>query len=255
MVGVCDMMGRTHALTGWCGGLAVAPIVGADDFASTLVFAAVTTGAALLPDFDHPNARASRLLGPITRVVCAALRAVSRGAYRRTASGQDTNRKDPHRTLTHTFLFAFVLGGLVAALTALTGAVGVAVTAGLMVALAVDALGVWVLLAVVPGVVAAVVDPDSLNQLPVTLGAAVAVGCGVHILGDWVTEAPVPMLWPVPIRGRRWFPCNAPAFLRFRVDGPVEHLVVFPVFSVLAVLLVPGVLGTMVDVVEAVLSV
>jgi len=245
-------MGRTHALTGWCGGLVAAPLVGVSDTASALVFAVATTGAALLPDLDHVNARATRLLGPITWCVSKTLRGLSRLAYNTTATSVDSRRNDPHRTLTHTFLFSLALGGVVAAVTAMTGIVGALVTAGLLLLLAVDSLGPWMLAAAVPGVIGMLLDPDALAQLPAGLGVAVALGCVVHILGDWVTEAPVPMLWPVPIVGRRWFPCNAPAFIRFRVDGPVESRVVFPAFSVLALLLVPGVFGLVVDAVASI---
>ena len=248
-------MGRTHALTGWCGGLVAAPLVGVSDAASALVFAVGATGAALLPDLDHLNARATRLLGPITWCVSKALRGLSRLAYNTTATSADSRRNDPHRTLTHTFLFSLALGGVVAAVTAMTGVVGVLITAGLLLLLAVDALGPWMLAAAAPGVIGILLDPDALEQLPAGLGVAVALGGVVHILGDWVTEAPVPMLWPVPIVGRRWFPCNAPRFVRFRVDGKTETHLLAPLFTVLGVLLIPGVgdaAATMVDAMTAV---
>ena len=66
------MMGRTHALTGWCAGLVVAPLTGVDSIAQAVVFASTTAGFALLPDLDHPGARASKLLGPLTAAGTAA---------------------------------------------------------------------------------------------------------------------------------------------------------------------------------------
>src|SRR5690606_40666834 len=72
------MMGRTHALTGWCAGLAVAPAVGITTLSQALVFAATTAGYALLPDLDHPGARASKLLGPVTGGLSWLLRNASR---------------------------------------------------------------------------------------------------------------------------------------------------------------------------------
>ena len=71
------MMGRTHALTGWCAGLALAPAVGAGSVHKAVIFAATTAGFALLPDLDHPGASASRLLGWLTGALswlCAAFR-------------------------------------------------------------------------------------------------------------------------------------------------------------------------------------
>ena len=249
------MMGVTHALTGWCGGLVAAPLVGASHPTSVLWFAVATTGAALLPDLDHPKAKASRLLGPVTGLVSQRLRGMSRLVYAATATPVDANRKDPHRTLTHTLVFAVALGVVVAAVTAATGVVGALVVAGLMLLLAVDALGGWMLAAAVPGMVASVIDPDALEQLPTVLGVAVGLGCVVHILGDWVSEAPVPILWPAPIAGKRWYPCNAPRFVRFRVGGKAETHLLAPLFTVLGVLLIPGVgeaVAKMVDAMTAV---
>lgn len=249
------MMGRTHALTGWCGGLVAAPLVGATNTASVLVFAVATTGAALLPDFDHPNAKTTRLLGPATRLVGWALRRLSRLVYMATAAPSETGRKDPHRTLTHTLVFAVTLGVLVVSVTAATGVTGALVVAGLMLLLAVDALGGWMIFAAAPGMVAAAVDPGALEQLPVALGVAVGLGCVIHVLGDWASEAPVPMLWPIPIGGKRWWPCNAPKLFRFRVGGKAETHLLVPLFAALGVLLIPGVgeaVGRMVDVMAAV---
>ena len=63
--------GSHPSLTGWCAGLAVAPAVGITTLSQALVFAATTAGYALLPDLDHPGARASKLLGPVTEGVVA----------------------------------------------------------------------------------------------------------------------------------------------------------------------------------------
>src|SRR5438094_717505 len=73
------------------------------------------------------------------------------------------------------------------------------------------------------------------------LGIAVAAGCLTHCLGDALTEAGCPFLFPVPIAGETWYEIRPPRFLRFKTGKKVENRLIFPVFVLLGVLLVPGV--------------
>ena len=83
------MMGHSHALTGWCAGLAVAPLVGLHTLPEVLPFATAAAGYALLPDLDHPGATASRFLGPLTGLLSRLLRLCSRGLYALTKGPRD----------------------------------------------------------------------------------------------------------------------------------------------------------------------
>src|ERR1044071_2880623 len=147
------MMGRTHALTGWCAGLAVGPMVGADTIEQTMLFAVTTAGFALLPDLAHPHARASKLLGPFSRVLSWLLRHTSAALYKVTKGPRDEKRTGTHRHLSHTGLFAVGLGMLASAGTAAGGPYAVAAVAVLGLLLAEDALGDWMLLVSGAGVV------------------------------------------------------------------------------------------------------
>ncbi|WP_027941250.1 metal-dependent hydrolase [Amycolatopsis taiwanensis] len=246
-------MGRTHALTGWCAGLALAPTIGATTVHQAVAFAATTAGYALLPDLDHPGARASKLLGPITKALSWLLRKASAGLYQLTKGPRDERVKGTHRHLSHTFLFAALMG-----LAALYGtrAGGWYAVAGVVlfgVVLAADALGDWLLL--VAGAVTAwwafTADVDGeLEQLTGWLGVAVAAGCVTHCLGDAITEHGCPFLFPLPIAGETWYEVRPPSFLRFRTGKRVENQVLFPVFVVLGVLLVPGVWATIMHLFE-----
>ncbi|MDN5931948.1 MAG: metal-dependent hydrolase, partial [Pseudonocardia sp.] len=77
------------------------------------------------------------------------------------------------------------------------------------------------------------------------LGSAVTLGMIVHSVGDASTESGAPLLWPVPIRQRRWYPVGSPRPKRFRTGGRVEAWLVAPALTVatfvLAMLVVPGV--------------
>jgi membrane-bound metal-dependent hydrolase YbcI (DUF457 family) len=231
-------MGRTHALTGLCAGLALAPVMAAT-FAQSVLVAVVTAGYALLPDLDHPGARASRLLGPVTGLLSRAARAGSRWLYARTKGPRDERHRGEHRHATHTVAFA-VLAGIVAA--AGTWGAGAWVAAGITLLgtlLAVDALGDWLLPVVGIAGIAwwGAAGGDVLGELAgigPALGIAVAVGCVTHCLGDAVTLSGCPFLWPLLIAGETWYELRPPRWLRFRTGGAVETRAVFPGFVVLA---------------------
>ncbi|MGW4483852.1 metal-dependent hydrolase [Amycolatopsis sp. NPDC004368] len=239
-------MGRTHASTGWCAGLALAPAVGAGSVHQAVVFAATTAGYALLPDLDHPGASASRLLGWLTGALSWLLRRVSSAVYALTKGPRDEKVTGKHRHLSHTVLFAAGLGAL-ASWGASSGgpwAVFGVMLFGLL--LAEGALGDWLL----PVIIGAILwwyltaPPDhaaQLQEISGWLGIAVAVGCFVHCLGDSLTESGCPFLFPLPIAGETWYEIRPPKVFRLRTGKKVEKRLVFPAFVVVGVLLVPGV--------------
>ncbi|NIJ10197.1 membrane-bound metal-dependent hydrolase YbcI (DUF457 family) [Saccharomonospora amisosensis] len=253
------MMGRTHALTGWCAGLGLAPAVGLTSVAQVVVFASTTAGFALLPDLDHPHARASKLLGPLTGALSWLLRKASAGLYAVTKGPRDERVKGTHRHLSHTLLFAVALGAGTAAATAAGGPWAVAGVVVLGLLLAEDALGDWLFPVAGAGVVWWVHEnsPGVLAQLDTVsgwLGIAVAAGCFTHCLGDALTESGCPFLFPVPIAGETWYELRPPAWLRFRTGKTVETKVLFPAFAVLGVLLLPGVWNALVGFVQDVVA-
>jgi hypothetical protein len=239
------MMGRTHALTGWCAGLGVSQLVGATAIHQAVLFAVTTSGFALLPDLDHPHARASKLLGPFSRALSWLLRHASAGLYQVTKGPRDERKRGTHRHLSHTVLFAAGLGLAVSAGTEAGGPYAVAAVAVLGLLLAEDALGDWMLIVSAAGVVwwLSQAGPDplaDLGHMSGMLGWAVAVGCFTHCLGDAITESGCPFLFPVPIAGETWYELRPPKPLRLRTGKKVERLVVFPLFVVVGILLIPG---------------
>jgi membrane-bound metal-dependent hydrolase YbcI (DUF457 family) len=238
-------MGSTHALSGWCAGLAVAPALGLSPV-PTVVFATVTAGYALAPDLDCGSATASRLLGPVTGLVSTGLRAASRTLYAATKGPRDENWSGEHRHLSHTVLFALAAGGLTALATALGGSWATLAVLLFGVLLAQAALGDWIALVAAGGglVLALHGFTAALDDTRPWLWIAVTLGCVTHVAGDGLTLAGVPALAPIPIRGEVWFELGSPRVLRFRTGGTVEHRFVFPVFAVLGVLLLPGVWDT-----------
>lgn len=245
------MMGRSHALSGWCAGLAVAPLIGLTTVAEVVPFAAATAGYALVPDLDHPGASASRLLGPITEAVSTVVRAFSGVLYNVTKGPRDEDSTGKHRHATHTLAAAIGLGVLAASLgdRGKWAVLAVAVT-GLV--LAADVLGDWIILVVLaaagwsvagttlPGTPAADAVQAGLTEIGGWIGVAVGLGMFVHCLGDSLTRSGCPWLWPLPIRGETWYELRLPKLLRFRTGSWVERLLIAPVLVAAGVLLLPG---------------
>ncbi|MEV5962412.1 metal-dependent hydrolase [Kribbella sp. NPDC051952] len=247
------MMGRSHAVSGWCAGLAVAPLIGLTSVAEMVPFAAATAGYALVPDLDHPGASASRLLGPVTRLVSGAVRTFSGVLYNLTKGPRDEDSTGKHRHATHTLAAAIGLGILAASLgdRGKWAVLAVAVT-GLL--LAADALGDWIIFVALggaawsvtgtalPGTTAADAVQAGLSEIGGWIGMAVGLGMFVHCLGDSLTRSGCPWLWPLPIRGETWYELRLPRLFRFSTNSWVERLLIVPALTVAAVLLLPGAL-------------
>jgi hypothetical protein len=190
--------------------------------------------------------------GWVTEWLSVGLRALSARVFAATRTARDQDSEGTHRHLSHTALFAAATGGAAALGTAVAPwwAVLVPVVVGAL--LAARTLGRWALLAAaVPLAWGVLAGGDVLLPIRGWIGVAVALGCVVHVLGDALTRAGVPVLWPLPIRGQRWFRIGSPRCVRFAAGGDGERLVVFPVFVLLGVLLVPGVLPVVVSAVGA----
>ena len=255
------MLGPAHATSGaalWLAGAALWQHTGHHvDLPVVLVGAAVCAGAALLPDLDHPGslstrdgATAVRAFGPLGEAVGHTLSAASLAIYNGTRGHRDPVKTGGHRTFTHTVAFA-VLAGVAAWLGCMssapvgfagrTWAAGQLVGLGLMWAmlhLALIGLGEkqvkrarsrWGLLGVFA--LSGAVTAATAYFLPPAhgypwLGPTVAAGCLAHLAGDAITKAGVPALWPMRVRGRRWYDVALPGMLRVDAGGVMANLVV-----------------------------
>jgi membrane-bound metal-dependent hydrolase YbcI (DUF457 family) len=172
------------------------------------VMAAISAGFSLLPDIDSPRATASTALGP---VVHRFIHRLCKKAVDSTALGRDRSYirfkvikgHDPyHRTLTHTLAVAVILGLSVYGL-ALLGILSTALVAMsgvlLLWPLYRKTIGLVILGSALTGVGAA------LYLDPWLLAVAATGGYVSHIVADGCTMAGVPALWPLKIKGKRWW--------------------------------------------------
>lgn len=247
------MMNRSHVTSGLAVGLLVGHLVGLTTVLEIAPFAIVTAGYAMFPDLDCGGSSASRLLGPVTSGLSWGLRRASACLYRHTRGPRDKPGAGQHRHLTHTLAFCLLFAGVAEAVVVAWGMWAAVAFLAFGVLAAIDRLGTWLFVPV--GVVvlawgataaashAPMVDVVSANTRWVAL--AVGLGCVTHILGDAVTLAGVPVLFPLSIRRARWYPVGTPHWMRFRAGGDTEVRYVFPVLVVCTVLAglvaVPGV--------------
>ena len=227
-------MGRQHCLTGVIAGCGVAACVPWAPLGWRVLAVAVTAGASLLPDLDHPGATAARSLGWITRWVAKGVGVVSLIAYHATREpGDPAERESGHRLLTHTIPGAVLVSLAAVSLCLLhpvAGASLCALLAGLL------ALGMKVTGGAFAGVAGWVawwlLEHQSGWWWLIPVG--VLVGCVTHILGDTVTAYGTPLLWPLVSQGMRWRAVTTPA--TFRAGDAVESFLVAPLLTVAAVI-------------------
>lgn len=219
------MMGKSHAATGAFAGAATtaayAQLTGTDPTPALMVAGIATgAGAALLPDLDHPNSTATHSLGPLTRLLCLILRPISRLTYKTTGTKYDDG-EGSHRALTHTALFALLIGALVAVAATRWDAVTAAVlwlttslTLRSLVAhmdLNVRQRDITTLLGVSAAAAAITAALMWLEDVSAPyLGICLSVGMIVHVLGDMITKERAPLLWPLNINGKRWWDLGLP---------------------------------------------
>ncbi|WP_329390947.1 metal-dependent hydrolase [Streptomyces sp. NBC_01716] len=251
------MMGPAHSLSGAAAWLGVGAAAAAADRAMPwpvlVVGALICAGAALAPDLDHKSATISRAFGPVSKAVCEIVDKLSFAVYKATKKPADARRTGGHRTLTHTWLWAVLIGGGASAMAILGGRWAVLALLFIHMVLAVEGLLwraarvssdvlVWLLGATSAWILAGVLDKpgngaDWLFTAPgqeyLWLGLPIVLGALVHDIGDALTVSGCPILWPIPVGRKRWYPIGPPKAIRFRAGSWVELKVLMPLFMLL----------------------
>jgi membrane-bound metal-dependent hydrolase YbcI (DUF457 family) len=261
------MMGPAHSLSGaaaWLGVGAAAAAAGHEmPWPVLVVGALICAGAALAPDLDHKAATISRAFGPVSRVLCEVIDKLSYAVYKSTRKAGDARRSGGHRTLTHTWVWAVLIGAGASALAVIGGRWAVLGILFVHMVLAVEGLLwraarvssdvlVWLLGATSAWILAEILNKpgngaDWLFTAPgqeyLWLGLPIILGALVHDIGDALTVSGCPILWPIPIGRKRWYPLGPPEAMRFRAGSWVELKVLMPVFMMLGGLGGLGALG------------
>ncbi len=210
-----------------------------------IIGAVMCSGAALLPDLDHPQSTVSRTFGPVTQGLSNGVNALSGFVYRTTRTKRDPKRDGGHRGLTHTLVFALVVTVLTTAVVQTSQHWALPAVMFFFSGLAVrglmhewhpkrDALLITVVSFILTVLCLRWIDRGDDMQAA-AMGIAVGLGCVAHYLGDAITEQGCPMLWPVPIGGKTWYPVAPPKPMRMQTGGKVEMTIIGPGLTVLAI--------------------
>ncbi|HVV23035.1 MAG TPA: metal-dependent hydrolase [Pseudonocardiaceae bacterium] len=250
--------GPTHAVMGLAAWGAVSLLAVTHgvtvDTQTWIAGAALTSGAALLPDLDHPPSTVARSFGPLTKVISHGVDSASAGIYNIIRLKGDPHRHDGHRTFTHTAVFAALAGMVTASLVLLHNPWVTAALLFFFTGLSVRGLlHEWNHAAdtFVVIVMSGFLTWQCWKWLHTGgdkaswVGLSVLVGCLAHCVGDAVTEDGCPILWPLPLGRHLWYPIGLPKPMRYRTGGKVELLFVGPLCTVLSVWLAALVLQQM----------
>ncbi|SJZ38207.1 LexA-binding, inner membrane-associated putative hydrolase [Marinactinospora thermotolerans DSM 45154] len=253
----------TGAFAGLAASAAVTALGGASPDGWTLVGGAlVGAGAALVPDLDHPDSTATRSQGPFTRWLSTGVRALSAQVYLATRTRWDRSSDGTHRYLFHTPACALALGLIVGVTAALWWQVA-AVVVWFTLSLALRGLGrclpagpartavtswlglfgprrrgggmlrpatryrlvEWASVSIGAALLTALLFNAGSHLAGAPVGAALALGMIVHVLGDALTRSAVPLAWPVAVKGQRWRMVGAPRSLRFSTGSWQEVVI------------------------------
>ena len=251
------VMGPTHAMSGaalWLVGSAVATAAfGIDQSSAELVVGTIAvSGAALYPDIDcagkvtenKGGSTVARSFGVASLFVAECVERLCYWFYLLTKTKKDKKRKNGHRTFTHTAVHALLVGLGVGLLAAKFGKPAVIAILFILTGFAVRGLlptavnkKGWL---ITTGVALAS-SYGMYHLLPENrsywiLGLAMGLGCFIHILGDMITKMGSPLLFPIPIKKRRWADLGLPRDIALRAGGKGENKILLPILTGVVVL-------------------
>jgi len=256
------MMGPSHAMSGAAAWLAASTLYAAETHtplngAVLVLGTTVAAGAALAPDLDNYSSTVVSAFGIVGKGVGRLVDALSVAIYNLTKSSREEVKDGGHRTFFHTAVAAVLAGVGVSLLTLSTAPAHIAgqsLTWGQVWSVLVMAvflnLGLSGLFAKVItkyrakygptaimalSIIAAIVTfyllPEHNHQAYSWLGIAVGFGWFVHLLGDAITKAGVPLFWPIRIHRKAWYDVSLPSIFRITAGGAVETYLLLPIFT------------------------
>lgn len=260
------LMGPTHALSAVAFSLLVTWL--ASDFMfetvlksrDTIVFIAaiiIIVGSALMPDLDAVKSTSINVLGVAGSILSTGMRAFS-SLIQGIIKGPSDKSSDPHRGFWHTLVAAFLVGLLVKALTSINTVLfsfrGKDISISTLIVLFIIYMSIKLVLASLfksfynknkspSGQLGMSIGSFIVSVLLVFMLAsntdyswvagAVVFGWIAHIFGDMLTVAGVPVLFPLKIRGKRWWDLRFP--LGIKAGGTIEMGVIIPLFMIIII--------------------
>lgn len=260
------MMGKSHAMSASAVALGTAAIgigpidAGTTSLAVVALYTAVMVGGSLWPDWDSNSSTVVRSFGIFGRAIYQFVNAIGLLIYNITKTKRDKPKEGGHRTFFHTPVAAILTGFVISGLSSLPGTMpifGKNYTTGQVFSLIIMWLFMYVgltgifeksikkarkkfgiyslmLISLIATFLVGRFMPENENYW--WLGIAAVLGIFIHQLGDMITKMGLPMLWPLKIRGKRWYDVSLPSFMRIEAGGAFENTFLFPLFLFLTIL-------------------
>lgn len=261
------LMGPTHALSAVAFALLATwlasdfmfdTVLQSKDFIVFISAIIIIIGSALMPDLDAVKSTSINVLGFIGAGLSTAMRGFS-SIVQGLIKGPYDKSSDPHRGFWHTLVSAFLVGGLFAGLTSINVEVFTfrdnSITIATLIVLLIIYISIKLALASLfksfynknkssTGKLGMTIGAFAISAILVVLlpsnidytwvGGAVTFGWIAHLLGDMMTVSGVPLLFPLKIKGKRWWDIRLP--LGIKAGGFIETAVLIPMFSIIIII-------------------
>lgn len=216
----------------------------------------IILGSSKLPDLDNTKSSAKTALGIVGNILSALSRSLSDTIYNISKSKYDNKESNPHRGFFHTLLSGILIFFLVYVSTLSQKEINIM---GTKMTISMVVATFWILLSLqiaFPDILKnkkkkqGVLSSEAINSLiclflaaiitkmasQVTpsfswLAFAISFGQITHIMGDMFTAMGAPFLFPLPIKGKRWFMLR---IIKFKSGGEAEKTYLLPAFSTIA---------------------
>lgn len=226
----------------------------------TILFVMTSIGAGNIPDLDNTASRAKSDLGIFGGLLSTVFRASSKTIQVLIKTKYDDPDPNPHRGFWHTIPAALLMGFGVYSLTLISFEITLPVfeerTVGWLVALLVSTILIHLNLSTLAkhamdkikkneiiGDVLAILISYAIAfylflNLPadtsfIWLGVSVAFGMLIHVAGDLLTTAGVPVFFPIKIKGKFWYNVR---ILPIKAGGAFEKYVFMPFFIIIIII-------------------
>lgn len=226
----------------------------------TILFVMTSIGAGNLPDLDNSASRAKSDLGIFGGILSTVFRASSKTIQVLIKTKYDDPDPNPHRGFWHTIPAALLMGFGAYSLTLISFKITLPIfgehTLGWFLALVISTVLIHLNLStlakhamdqikksdVVGDILAILLSygiafslfmnlPEEVNFI--WLGVSVAFGMLIHIAGDLLTTAGVPVFFPLKIKGKFWYNVR---ILPIKAGGAFEKYVFMPFFIILIII-------------------
>lgn len=242
--------------------------LGTEDIFIVIASLIIVGGATLLPDLDNTKSSAISSLGIVGVGLSKAMRAFAVVVYQISRTRYDDDNANPHRRFWHTLVSVILLFLAVFASVSIKTKILIfnnEYTVGFLFAcmwlfvcsrlflttffkksndrfkrqgMTGSFISLIISILITVGLVLFTEHSESYRWIAFSMSA----GYLIHILGDTLTTSGTPLLWPIKIKGKRWYDVR---LFKIKAGGDVEKYIFLPGFILLTVVSLAKIIARM----------